>query len=331
MSYTYRMSTKDDQAALIRLWSEHSGWGEITPDMWAQLFLGGPFGPAWVAVMQESESGEIVGQTAFLPRLVCVKGRRVSAARLYALILARSVRGHRFGALNPLAHPLVAMLRCATAALKAEGIGLIFTLPNPNLMQIFRALSFFESSFPLWSLPLPLGQPLPLPAGYTVGPLRAWDERVDRLWARASGLYDCLVVRDARVLAHKARDDDYIVTAVECGGELVGLAAGNAGQATGRGGRRWGICDVLTADAGAALEASLKAACNTAHAAAVNAPADTPILKARILATPLAQPALQSLGFQYDDFDYEATVTVLGSGVNKDDVTPQKWYFSFDD
>jgi hypothetical protein len=330
MSYIYRMSTKDDQAALIRLWSEHSGWGEITPDTWAQLFLGGPFGPAWVAVMQESESGEIVGQTAFLPRLVCVKGRRVSAARLYALILARSVRGHRFGALNPLAHPLVAMLRCATAALKAEGIGLIFTLPNPNLMQIFRALSFFESSFPLWSLPLPLGQPLPLPAGYTVGPLRAWDERVDRLWARASGLYDCLVVRDARVLAHKARDDDYTVTAVECGGELVGLAEtvqAKVGFQV--------IFGVLTADAGAALEATLKAACNTAHAAAVNTPTDAPrqkrVPKVGVLATPLAQPVLQRLGFERDYYDFWLTLTVLDSGVDESDVAPEKWYVSAND
>ena len=260
MSYIYRLSTQDDRAALIRLWSEHSGWGKITPEEWTQLFLGGPFGPAKFAVMQEFESGEIVGQTACLPRLVCVKGRRVSASRLYAIILAKSARGHRFGAADPLGHPLAAIVRCAAEALMAEGVDLVFTLPNPGLMQIFRALSFSESSFPSWSLPLPLGQPWQLPDGYIAGALRAWDDQVDRLWTRASLLYDCLVLRDAGALSEKVRDRGRTVTAVERGGELVGLAAWHAGRASGHGYRKGGISDVLTADAGPALEATLKAA-----------------------------------------------------------------------
>ena len=69
---------------------------------------------------------------------------------------------------------------------------------------------------------------------------------------------------------------------------------------------------------------------NAAHAAAVDTQY-APIQRIGILATPLVQPVLQGLGFQYEDYDYPATVAVLGSGVNKDDVAPQKWYFSFDD
>lgn len=327
MGLTYRMHRDEDEPALVRLWSEHGGWDQISAETWAQRLLHSPVGTAQITVAEDETSGEIVGQLVFIPSLIAVQGQEISAVRPFAAILARTARGHRFMAANPLNHPIIAMYRYATKTLKAAGIGLVYTLPDPNWVPLLRMLPFARlASFPLWSLPLPLLEPFPLPDGFLARPWYQWDDRVDRLWTLAARLYDCSVVRDTRFLPWKIGSGDYAVTAIERGDELVGLVASRA-----KGDRQWLICDVLPADTGPALEATLKAVCNVAHAAAIDASPEKPIIKAAILATPMFQPVLQAIGFQRDSYDFTLGTHILSSSLKKRAIAPGRWYISAND
>src|SRR6185312_5655053 len=126
--------------------------------------------------------------------------------------------------------------------------------------MLFKMFKVKYSSFPLWSLPLPLaGGLLPLGEGFTASPLASWDD-VDQLWEAARKLHSCMAVRDANMLRWKLAQATFTVTAIKQAGELVGLVASRE-----KGDRQWLICDLLAADEGTSLRATLAAAVNVGH------------------------------------------------------------------
>ena len=221
------------------------------------------------------------------------------------------------------------MYNYAVKALRARGDGLIYMVPDPRWLRLFKMFPFLRcGSFPLWQLPLPLGGPLPQGDGYSASRLTSFDDpRIDGLWERARRLHHCLVVRDTRTLPWKLGEPGYEVVGVECGGELVGLAAGRR-----RGDRQWLLCDVVTADAGDAMRETILAAVNVAHERALEAVATAkPIRKVAVLATPLLEPALRSLGFLRDAYDFPLVVHVLDRSLTRRDIDPARWYVSAND
>jgi hypothetical protein len=322
----YRLVRDGDLPGIQRLWKEETDWGPIAEEVWQRVVdeaagLGGISG----AVATDGD-GAIVGQFGFLPSLVSVDGREVRAFRPSAPIVSRSLR---FRDSNPLNHPAVRMYNYAVKALRARGDGLIYMVPDPRWLRLFKMFPFLRcGSFPLWQLPLPLAEPLPPGDGYNASRLTGLDdERIDRLWERARKLYDCLVVRDSRTLPWKLGEPGYEVVGVERGGELVGLASARA-----KGDRQWLLCDVVTADAGEAMRETLLAAVNLGHERALAA-ADAPktIHKISVLATPLMEPALRALGFQRGPYDFPLVVHVLDTSLSKHDVSPARWYVSAND
>jgi hypothetical protein len=325
MQLTYRMATPDDHPALIRLWSEDGGWDRLEAEAWSDRLLRTPVGPSSFAVAEDPQTGELVGQFAFIPSMVAVDGDLFPAVRPFAPILLRSVRG-RILSIDPRKSPVSAMYRLGIQELSARGPRVAYMIADPHwvLMMKFNP-NLKLHKFPLWSLPLPLSRPLPLGAGFDAAPLGPWDDRVDALWQAASRLHGCLVLRDTRALPWKVGRGDYEILCVERRGELVGLVASRC-----RGDAQWLLCDVLSADLGPSLRATLVAACNLAHAREP-APGEPPLRKVAVLATPALEPALRELGFARDRYDFPLVMQRIDGSIEAARVDPARWYVSAND
>jgi hypothetical protein len=224
------------------------------------------------------------------------------------------------------------MYNYAVKALRARGDGLIYMVPDPRWLRLFKMFPFLRcGTFPLWKLPLPLDRPLPAGDGYSAARLTDFDDpRIDHLWERFRRLHPCQVVRDSRTLPWKLSEPGYEVVGVERGGErgdLVGLAAARR-----RGDRQWLLCDVVTADAGEALRETIVAAVHVGHEQALTAAGTAkPIHKIAVLATPVMEPVLRGLGFVRDAYDFPLAVHLLDPSLTKHDINPARWYVSAND
>ncbi|MEJ7577424.1 MAG: hypothetical protein WKF74_10520 [Pyrinomonadaceae bacterium] len=325
MSLAYRLIVQEDLPALQKLWIEETQWGRLTESLWQRVVVEAPLGGVSGTVATDKETGQIVGQFAFVPSLVTVKGREYRAFRPGAPIVARS---QRFRSPNPLAHPVVAMYMHSVKALRARGDGFIYMVPDARWVRFFKMFPKLQGgTFPLWRLDLPLAQEMRMPEDYTSTQLTEFDdERINRLWAAWSRFHDCSVVRDARVLPYKLGEGEYTVLGVERAGELVGLVASRK-----KGDRQWLICDVLSADNGDSLRATFTAVINLANERAINAEPECPISKVTVLVTPVMEPTLRALGFVRDAYDFPMIVHILNPSISKEDVAPSKWYVSAND
>lgn len=335
---TYRILRDSDLPALQQLWEGESSWGPLTPETWKRLFDSPFLGPSLV-VVAANEQDEIVGQLAFMPSRVTVGGKETTAVRPFAYILSKTLRSWS-PVISPGDHPFSRMYACGVQEVAARGDGLLYALPHPALARLLRLFSVFQSAvFPYWSVPLPLERPHALAPGCDVGPLQTWDSRVDELWDSASRLHRCSVVRDSRMLAWKlgqAEGNGYRVTAVERRGRLIGLAASRL-KPVAPGHRQWEICDVLSADSGPSLEATLRAAVNEANAVGLESQDDVPeesrfvLRKAAILVTPVFEPVLRGLGLRRDRYTFPLVVHRVSPALADEDVAPEHWYLSAND
>ncbi len=98
-----------------------------------------------------------------------------------------------------------------------------------------------------------------------------------------------------------------------------------------KGDRQWLICDLLAADGGEALQATLAVACNVADEAARAAPPEHAVNKVAILTTPLLQTACEDLGFRRDAYNFTLVVHLLDESLGKAAVDPKRWYLSAND
>src|SRR5690349_12776769 len=184
-----------DLPGLEQLWREETDWGEETLKSLHQWFMAAPFGKPRIVVARDDRSGEIVGQFRFMPALVSIDGRSVRAHRPFGTIITKAMR-ESMTSLNPLKQPAVAMYLRAVEELKARGEQLVYMVPDPRWVRMFKMFGFLQTgSFPLWSRPAPLPAPLPLPDGFEAAEFASWDqEAVDRLWELARGLHGCMAV-----------------------------------------------------------------------------------------------------------------------------------------
>ncbi|HEU4453640.1 MAG TPA: hypothetical protein VFR81_11305 [Longimicrobium sp.] len=316
-----------DLPDLEKLWREETDWGEETLRSLHRWFMAAPFGKPRIVVARDDRSGAIVGQFRFMPSRVSIGGREVRAHRPFGTIITKEMRDG-MKSINPLKQPVAAMYLRAVEELRARGEQLIYMVPDPRWVRMFKMFGFLQTgSFPLWSRPLPLPAPLPLGDGFEAAEFTAWErEAVDRLWESARGLHGCMAVRDAATLRWKLANAKYTVTAVHRGGELAGLVAARA-----KGDRQWLVCDLLAADAGPSLRATLAAAANAAHEESLARAGEREIRKVAILATDVLEPALRGLGFARDDYDFPIVAHVLDESLRPEEVAPSRWYVSAND
>ncbi len=308
-----------------RLWREASDWGDWFDDL-RRWFDAAPFDKLCIVVATDTESGEIVGQFCFIQTRVMVNGKQLRAVRPFGTIVTPMMRD-AFVMRHPLDYPAGSMYDCAVEELQAMGNQLIYMVPDPRWTRLFKMFPHFQTgSFPLWSLPVPLNEPMALNKAYTAAPLKTWDERVERLWEKASRLYGCTLVRDCATLRWKLADPNFTTTALERDGELVGLVASRH-----KGDRQWLICDMLCADAGESMHATLTAASNVAHEKSVMGGGKEVIHKVAVLTTPLMEPVVQDLGFVRDAYDFPFVIHILDRTIAVEDVNPSRWYVSAND
>lgn len=320
-----------DLPSLDRLWAEETDWGEQSSEL-RRWFMEAPFGKPSVVIASDGETGKAVGQFRFMPARVSVTGREVSAVRPFGTIVTKEAHDAA-AARSPLDNPIWAMYFRGVDEFRARGTGLIYIVPDERWAGFLKrgsavlTMAQMEyASFPLWSFPLPLtGGLLSLGEGFTASPLINWDQ-VDQLWEASRKLHNCMVVRDASVLRWKLAQATFTVTAVERGGELVGLAASRR-----KGDRQWLICDLLAADDGPALHATLAAAVNAGHEEAVARAGANELRKAGVLVTSIMEPVVRSLGFTRDEYDFPLVVQVLDKSLRADDLKPEHWYVSAND
>ena len=205
---TYRIMEPGDLPALLRLWRDEAGWGDLKPEVWKSWFEDAPYGQPTVVVATD-DAGGIFGVFVFIPAMVSIRGRTVRAFRPGAPIVSRTAPKGKFS-LNPLDHPAARMYLFGLDALRARGDALLYMMPDPHWVPFLRLVPGLQTGkFPLFSMPLPLERPMILGDGYVTGPLERWDERVDALWNKFSRLHSCQIVRDARALAWRIGTGQY--------------------------------------------------------------------------------------------------------------------------
>jgi hypothetical protein len=91
------------------------------------------------------------------------------------------------------------------------------------------------------------------------------------------------------------------------------------------------VCDLLVADSGDSLRNTLIAVANVAHSEAIIPDREKPIIKVAVLATPIMEPVVRSLGFVRDAYDFPMVVHILDPTISIDDVAPPRWYISAND
>ncbi len=330
MGLSYEFYADATLPGLEKLWREATDWGENTLADLRGWFDSAPFGKPSIVVATDDRTGEMVGQFRFMPLQISVGGQRViNAVRPFATIVTKEAH-EAIEIKSPLDSPAAAMYLLAVNEFQKRGVSLIYMVPDPRWIRFFKMFPFLQSgSFPLWSLPLPLAKPFPSSdnGGYTNCPLDVWDERVDRLWEKSSRLHGCATVRDGATLRWKLANSRFTVTAIERDKELVGLVASRR-----KGDRQWLVCDVLAADGGEAMRATLSAASNVAHEKSLAAgEGEEAIQKVAVLATPLMETVVRDLGFARDAYDFPLIVHILNEKIAAEDVAPARWYVSAND
>ncbi len=325
MTIKYKFHKNAGLPEVERLWREATDWGDWF-DHLRRWFDASPLGNLHIVTATDTASGELVGQFCFMQARVMVNGEQLRAARPFGTIVTPAMHA-AFVMKHPLDSPVSAMYDCAVEELQTMGVKLIYMIPDPRWKRIFKMFPNSQTgSFPLWSLPVPLNEPIALNKVYTAAPLEKWDERINQLWEKSSRLYGCTLVRDCAVLRWKLADPNFTTTAIERDGELVGLVA-----SLHKGDRQWLICDMLCADAGDSMRATLTAASNVAHEKSLVRHGKETIHKVAVLTTPLMEPVVSDLGFMRDAYDFLIAVRILDQNIAAEDVNPSRWYMSAND
>jgi hypothetical protein len=328
MATIYRMHTTADTDALVNFWNKNSDWDQINRTEWEHRFLHSPMGPAAFALAIDKDSEDIIAQSAFFPSLTIVDGQEVKSYRPFGAVVSKDHRAASgFLVMQKL---MVKMYLLAAKSFSGNSVGLLHMLPDPRWARIIGLFPFLQTSkFPLWSHALPLKNLKKLDEGFTITPVEPSDKRIDGLWLKASKQYNCMMVRDTRMLPWKTSHGSYQTMGVFKDNELVGLFAYIKKAKD----HQWLITDLLTADTGESLRATLMACCNWLQGQLMDLPENekTVLTKIALLATPVMEPVLKEIGFYRDDYDFVFVVHLLDKKLDKMQVEPAQWYVSAND
>jgi len=326
MRLNYRMHNPDDIDALVQFWKENSGWDDIDRNEWERRFLHTPYGSASVAIAEDVERKEIVGQMIFIPTKVSVDGSELSAHRPYAMVVKQSYK--QLSGYLKLVDMVAKLYNYAIAIFKESGVSLIHMMPDQRWSRLLKFLPALQiGSFPLWSLPLETHAKFEMPFGFDAEPISAADERIDQLWQESVQLYGCSVQRNAASLPWKTSHGNYQLLGIYKKGELKGVVASIAKLKD----KQWLICDMLTADGDETLTATIQAACRQAVAYKAQLKAHEEMNKVAVLTTPLMEQVITPIGFKKEDYKFPMLVQLLDKSLTKQQVAPERWYASAND
>lgn len=229
----YREFRESDLPGVLRLWAEHSGWGELTPEKWRAWYQDVPDDPSLVMVAADADD-EVVGQAVFTPTTLRVGGREVRSLRLSAPVLRRDLR---FG--DAEGHLPIVRLCLAGGQLAAErGYQVVYAHTQLRWLPLFRGAErfglprFADAVYGCVETPLDGAPKSPGEARRgglaRVAQVASYDARFTKLWAEARESFpiECGVVRSPECVRYKNRGHLTLETS-DAGGRLVGYAAVN--------------------------------------------------------------------------------------------------------
>ena len=327
MKFTCRLYKTDDIDKLVELWNENAEWGIIDRQHWEKVFYHTPLGPSTIVIAVDEDKDEVLAQFVFMPTIISVDGREVKACKPCAPIVKKSVRED--AGLPTLFNYILKMYRFAAKHLITQGVFVLHMMPDIRWVRAFQIIPGLQvAGFPLWILPFGKKDIPGLPSEYTIEEVRPSDERISDLWQKASRLYDCCIVRNSNFLSWKVSHRNYKFVGLVKDSELAGFAvllykAEIKGIV---------ICDVL-AESPVALKNILHAACLKALEikSSLSEAEQLNCEKVSVLATPLIEKAVADMGFEKYNYKFSLAVHVLGKGIPKKTVKPDRWYVSAND
>lgn len=327
MKFSCRLYTPDDIDKLVELWNENAEWGIIDQEHWKKVFYYTPNGPSTIVLAVNEEKDEVLAQFVFMPTKISLNGREINACKPCAPIVKKSVRED--AGLPTLFNYILKMYRFATKHLVSQGIYLLHMMPDVRWVRAFQIIPGLQvAGFPLWILPLDKNRLNGLPGNYTIEDVDPSDSRLNELWEKTASLYDCCIVRDGKFLPWKVSHRNYKFVGIVENSRLAGFAVLLYKDVI----KGIVICDVL-AESEEALKNILHAACSKAVSMKSSLPvSEQPNCeKVSILATPLIQKIVADMGFEKYNYKFSLAVHVLGKGLPKKEVKPERWYVSAND
>ncbi len=323
----YRLFQEADLPSLLQLWAENTSWGTLSEQTWREWYRNTPFGDCIVAVA-EDEEGRIAAQEVLTPCQVCFGGQVGLAARVSAPVLRKDQRQRLMRGPD---HPAWELLNIATNAARDQGIGVLYTLPDPSWLPIIRKiaalglpnLTYETTEFPCLALTLadvhPPGTSRSPFEGAIVHPFRG--SEYETLWQQAVAGWplSAAVTRLPRWL--NWRQGGYLVVETRnCStGSLVGYGVVN--RSTGL------LMDLLACDSDhlePVLEQTICQVC-THRQAELEAGVDQ--LKA--MAIPAISKALENQEFNPVDYLFGFGVHLVEGGwATGLEIAPKDWYIT---
>ena len=328
MKINCRLYTPSDIDKLVGLWNENAEWGLIDEEQWKKVFYNTPFGASTIVLAtSKDDPNNILAQFVFIPTRISVKGVEIKAYKPCAPIVKKNTREEM--GLATLFTFILKMYKYATKHFIDQGIYLLHIMPDVRWVRGFQMIPGIQvAHFPLWCLPLDKDISENLPTGYALEEISPSDPRIDELWTRSAKLHDCGIVRDTSFFPYKLSHRNYRFVAITNDSRLIGFAVFIYKDVI----KGIIICDVLAEDE-EALALTIKVTCASAsgfrHALPEKEQANCE--KVSILATPLIENIVKQLGFEKNKYRFSLAVHVLGKGLSKKELNPERWYVSAND
>jgi hypothetical protein len=331
MQIIYRNFTESDIENIIAFWNENSGWEtDMDRNEFELRFCSSPFGRPILMLAVELEAEEIMGLFCFLPLSVTVYGKDVLGYRPFGAVFKESFR-KQFGLASFLSgkHPILQLYNKGIEVAKQIGTSVSYLIPDPRWGKILKVMPFQTTTFPLYSLMLPFTNFSETVDFETIA-LDPSDKKIDELWESSKPVNSCTVTKNTSLYQAKIRISHGKITlyGVFRQNKLVGVFT----MQFKNDGRQWCICDLLSGDNELYLTLVLKSACYKARELYLETePATGEKHKISILATPLIEEIVTSLGFIKDSYKFTLAVQGLNSEYSRKEIAPENWYVSAND
>ncbi len=224
---------KEDIPALLALWEENSGWGELSEEEFRRWFLNTPEGNC-IIVVAENENGKIIGQEVFTPSIIWVAGKEKKALRVSAPILAKEIRAN----MEQSVFPLLEMYKLGLQTAAERGYSVMYSFPVRAWLILFKLstkMGMYKvetAEYDCYSLSLKSVSSNDFSADkeLNVSLLEEFNCDFDSLWESAKENFpiNCAIARNWERLQWKLKlGGDWVLQARSTDGELIGYVVIN--------------------------------------------------------------------------------------------------------
>lgn len=319
---TFRVFEEKDMPALLALWEENSGWGELTEDEFRRWFLSAPEGECIIVVV-ENENGKIIGQEVFTPSAVWLDGREKRALRVSAPILAKEIRAN----MEQSVFPLLEMYKLGLQVAAERGFSVVYSFPVRAWLILFKlapkmGLGKVETAeYDCYSLSLESvsSGDFSIDNGLNVSLVEEFNSDFDSLWesAKESFPIDCAIARTSERLRWKLKlGGDWVLQARSTGGELIGYLAIN---------KKTNLLVDMLARKPADLEKVFSAAIKTLGESEELSEL-TNLQEIKLVKTDVFADIIEKFNFAKIDFKFAFCCCSIDDEITAQTINPARWY-----